>query len=282
MAHTPHIHHLSPASGQNFLGLTNASGIQEYRQLYSGDFTIGADVRIKGQAFADVIAGVAPAITATPPSAPVSPGDTATLIRQYDDLVRVWYRTAGTWAHAFDILDKHTRFISSTGTVYNYALPPAAPLSDPFPGLKATGSVLQEEYANTFVWWVWSGVAWVNTQIHRKEISVSFTTIPMQNAVPTGGIYTPEGDAFVVPSYLNGLRIREWRAHQRVVDPVAATIQLYKAGVVVPFATIGPSTAPWTATGLILLLTTNEVWFVQHDRTGSGAGFGLANTLVIY
>lgn len=99
----PQIHDLAIANGQNYLGLTNAGGVQEYRQLDPGDFTVSGDINNNGMSFADVIAGNAPAVTPTPPAAPLTPANTATLIREYDDIVRVWRRTAGVWAHAFDL-----------------------------------------------------------------------------------------------------------------------------------------------------------------------------------
>lgn len=282
MAHTPHIHHLSPASGQNFLGLTNASGIQEYRQLYSGDFTIGADVRIKGQAFADVIAGVAPVITATPPSAPVSPGDTATLIRQYDDLVRVWYRTAGTWAHAFDIKDAYTRFLNSTLVIYDYAAPPAAPVSDPFPGTKAVNSVLQEEYANVFVWWRWTGLTWVIAQIHSKEIEVHLGTIGAEFSPPIGAAGTPQGDSYIVPKSHNGKRIREVRMDQRVPHALGTNYWLYKNGIAVPVVVLGPAVAPLVAVGLSIPIATGEQYIGFSWDAVVGVSFGASCTITIY
>lgn len=281
MAHNPQIQNISIASGQNYFGLTNVSGIQEYKQLYSGDFTIGADVRVNGQAFADVVAGVAPVITATPPGAPATPGDTATLIRQYSDLVRVWYRTAGVWAHAFDIKDAYTRFLNSTLVIYDYAAPPAAPVSDPFPGAKAANSVIQEEYANVFVWWRFTGLTWVIAQIHSKEIEVHLGTIGAEFSPPLFG-GTPQGDTYIVPKSHNGKFIREVRMDQRVFNVLGTNYWLYRNGVVVPVVTLGLGVAPLVAVGLLIPIATGEQYIGYSWDTVAGVSFGASCTITIY
>ena len=280
MAHNTQIHNLAPAVGQNYVPVSNASGIYENRQLYSGDFTIGADVRINGQSFADVVAGVAPAITATPPAAPATPGDTATLIRQYDDVVRIWYRTAGVWAHAFDVKDAYTRFLSNTAAIYNYTLPPVAPSSDPFPGLKATNSVIQEEYANVFVWWRFTGLTWVIAQIHSKEIEVHLGTLGAEFPVPLFG-GTPQGDSYIVPKSHSGKFIRELRMDQRVFNVLGTNYSLYKNGVAVPVITLA-GVAPLVVTGLALPLLLGEQYIGYSWDTIAGVSFGASCTITIY
>lgn len=283
MANFVQINQLAPATGgANYLGLTDVTGFQGYKQLYSGDFTIGADVRINGQSFADVIAGNSPAITATPPGAPATPGDTATLIRQYDDLVRIWYRTGGVWAHAFDIKDAYTRFVSNTGAIYNYALPPAAPSVDPFPGAKATNSVIQEEYANVFVWWRFTGLIWVIAQIHSKEIEVHLGTIGAEFSPPIGAGGTPQGDAYIVPKSHSGKFIREVRMDQRVFNALGTNYWLYKNGVAVPVMTLGPGVAPLVATGLLIPILTGEQYLGFSWDAIPGVSFGASCTITIY
>lgn len=281
MANNPQINQLAPAIGQNYMGLTDGTFYQRYMQLYSGDFTIGADVRINGQAFADVVAGNSPAITAIPPGGPATPGDTATLIRQYDDLVRIWYRTGGVWAHVFDIKDAYTRFVSNTAAIYVYTLPPVAPSSDPFPGTKAVNCVIQEEYANVFVWWRWTGLTWVIAQIHSKEIEVHLGTLGAEVPVPLFG-GTPQGDSYIVPKSHNGKFIRELRMDQRVFNPLGTNYWLYKNGIVVPVITLGLGVAPLVATGLLLPLVTGEQYIGYSWDTVAGVSFGASCTITIY
>lgn len=97
------ISQLEKANAQNKFPLSNGSGVLEFSLLSAGDFTIGSNVvRANPHATADVVATPAPGITAVPPAAPTGISDSAILIRKYDDLLRVWARNGGTWAHVFD------------------------------------------------------------------------------------------------------------------------------------------------------------------------------------
>lgn len=102
---------LELATGPNYVGTSDATGEQQYTLFNAGDYLVtpGTDIQNKPMAYADLVAGAAPAVTATPPGAPATPANNATLTREYDDIVRVWQRTAGVWAHAFDI-DRHRIF----------------------------------------------------------------------------------------------------------------------------------------------------------------------------
>lgn len=281
MAHNPQIQNLGPSNLPNSIGITDGTLFQDYKVLNTGYFNIGGDIKVFGMSFADVVAGVAPVITATPPAAPTA-SDDATLIRQYDDLVRVWYRTAGVWAHAFDIKDAYTRFVSNTATVYNYTIPPIAPSSDPFPGAKATNSVIQEEYANVFVWWRFTGLTWVIAQIHSKEIEVHLTTIGMEFSPPATPIGAPQGDSYIVPKSHNGKFIREVRMDQRVFNVLGTNYHIYKNGVAVPVIVLGPAVAPIVTVGLSIPLVTGDQYMAFCYDTFAGVSFGASCTITIY
>ena len=271
---------LELSTSNNSVIITDGSNEATYKVLNTGYFNIGGDIKVFGMSFADVVAGVAPVITATPPAAPTA-SDDATLIRQYDDLVRVWYRTAGVWAHAFDIKDAYTRFVSNTATVYNYTIPPIAPSSDPFPGAKATNSVIQEEYANVFVWWRFTGLTWVIAQIHSKEIEVHLGTIGAEFTPPLFG-GSPQGDSYIVPKSHSGKFIREIRMDQRVFNVLGTNYWLYKNGVAVPVLVLGPGVAPLVAVGLSIPLVTGDQYLGYSFDTVAGVSFGASCTITIY
>lgn len=272
---------LELSTSNNSVIITDVSNEAGYKVLNTGYFNIGGDIKVYGMSFADVVAGNAPAITATPPAAPTA-SDDATLIRSYDDLVRVWYRTAGVWAHAFDIKDAHTRFVNNTAAIYSYALPPVAPSSDPFTGAKATNSVIQEEYANVFVWWRFTGLTWVIAQIHSKEIEVHLGTIGAEFAPPVGFAGTPQGDTYIVPKSHSGKFIREVRMDQRVFNVLGTNYWLYKNGVAVPVLVLGPGVAPLVAVGLSIPLLTGEQYLGFSWDTIAGVSFGASCTITIY
>lgn len=273
---------LELSTSNNSVIITDGTNRPEYKVLNSGYFNIGGDVKVYGMSFADVVAGNSPAITAIPPGAPTT-SDDATLIRSYDELVRVWYKTAGVWAHAFDIKDAYTRFVSNTATIYVYTLPPVAPSSDPFPGTKAVNCVIQEEYANVFVWWRWTGLTWVIAQIHSKEIEVHLGTIGAEFSPPIGFVgNTPQGDTYIVPKSHNGKFIREIRMDQRVPHVLGTNYWLYKNGVAVPLIVLGPAVAPIVATGLLLPLVTGEQYLGFSFDAVVGVSFGASCTITIY
>ena len=123
--HRNHIKDLEIANGQNYFGLTDATGVQEYRQLDPGDFTVSGDVNNNGMSFADVVAGNAPAVTPTPPGFAGVIANNGTLIRKYNNLIRVWVRTAGVWAHSFDT-PRNKYIFNQTIYTGSTALAPAA------------------------------------------------------------------------------------------------------------------------------------------------------------
>ena len=99
------INQLEKADAQNKLPLSNNTGVLEFSLLASADFTVSSNViSANPMAYADVVGGAAPIISATPSGAPSPIANNAVLIRKYDDLVRIWMRSSGTWAHVFDIV----------------------------------------------------------------------------------------------------------------------------------------------------------------------------------
>lgn len=97
------INQLEKANAQNKLPLSNNTGVLEFSQLSNADFTVASNVITPNpMVYADVIAGNGPLAIAIPPSLPSGLANNAVLIRKYDDLMRVWMKTNGTWAHVFD------------------------------------------------------------------------------------------------------------------------------------------------------------------------------------
>lgn len=179
MAHKPQIQDLSPANGQNYFGLTSASGVQEYRQLDPGDYTVSGDVNNNGMAFADVVAGNAPAVTAIPPGAPVTPSNTATLQRKYNDLFRIWSRVAGVWSHAYDIPRfKHIELL----LVYRVEDPVTAAIT-PKGAFFITPSELNGASLSTVIVVAANGAFAVDVDIRQNGIVVA--TILAASIVPT-------------------------------------------------------------------------------------------------
>lgn len=101
------------SGGSKYIGVTDAGSEQAYTLLNIGDFTTvpGTDIQSNPMSYADTAAGNAPAVTATPPApTPTNPANNATLSREYVDIVRVWTRTAGVWAWAYDIDRRKSTF----------------------------------------------------------------------------------------------------------------------------------------------------------------------------
>lgn len=97
------INQLEKANAQNKLPLSNNLGVLEFSQLSNADYTVASNiVSNKPMVYADVIAGNAPIAVAIPPSLPSGMANNAVLIRKHDNLIRVWMKTNGTWAHVFD------------------------------------------------------------------------------------------------------------------------------------------------------------------------------------
>lgn len=98
------INQLEKADAQNKLPVSNNTGVLEFSLLSSGYFTTTSNtVKVKPQVFAEDAGTGAPIVAATPSSPPATAADDAILLRKYNDLVRIWIKTSGTWAHAFDI-----------------------------------------------------------------------------------------------------------------------------------------------------------------------------------
>ncbi len=88
---------------QDSIAITDGTLIPGYKFLNDKDFTISStDIQNKGMSFADIVASVAPVITAIPPSAPTNPGRNTILRRQYTDLYRTWKYNGTAWSHVYD------------------------------------------------------------------------------------------------------------------------------------------------------------------------------------
>lgn len=98
------LNQLEKADGQNKIPISNVSGILKFSSISTNDFSIVSNtIRPLPMVWADKIVGNGGVAPATPPSLPPGLSNNAVIIRQYDDLVRVWMCTNGTWAHVFDI-----------------------------------------------------------------------------------------------------------------------------------------------------------------------------------
>lgn len=99
------ISQIEKANAQHKLPISNASGELEFSSISTADFSISGNViRTLPMAYSDVVAGSGPLVAPSSPPSPASGlGDNVLYIRKYDDMVRVWMKTAGTWAHVFDL-----------------------------------------------------------------------------------------------------------------------------------------------------------------------------------
>ncbi len=124
--HRPNIENLELAPGPDYIGISDVTGVQRYKALHPGYFTVGADIQNKSMAYSDVVAGLAPAVTATPPAAPAGSNEFL-FIREYDDLVRVWRKVVGVWSHVFDLTKRTSTFISADIVHIETAIPIGGP-----------------------------------------------------------------------------------------------------------------------------------------------------------
>lgn len=107
MAHNPHIDELGPAVGEHYVGKSNASGIQEYRQMNTDYFLHGADIKNKIMAFSNNEETTNYAFGATPVNLPANPALNATLTEIFDDYFVYWRYNGATW----DKLTEESRLI---------------------------------------------------------------------------------------------------------------------------------------------------------------------------
>lgn len=119
----PHISQLEIADAPNKVGISNAGGVQEYKELDPIDFLVGADIEIKGMSYADIVNGNAPAITATPPSDPANPGRNTVLRRRYANLFRTWKFDGTAWSHVYDEPIRATGHFELTAVEAQNAVP---------------------------------------------------------------------------------------------------------------------------------------------------------------
>lgn len=99
MAHNPHIDELGPAIGEHYVGKSNASGIQEYKQMNADYFLHGADIQVKNMAFYNDEEGTdKPGVHAAPLNAPADPSVDAVLHELFDDYHVYWRWNGATWS----------------------------------------------------------------------------------------------------------------------------------------------------------------------------------------
>ena len=99
MAHNQHIDELGPAIGEHYVGKSNASGIQEYKQMNADYFLHGADIQVKNMAFYNDEEGTdKPGVHAAPLNAPANPSANAVLHELFDDYHVYWRWNGATWS----------------------------------------------------------------------------------------------------------------------------------------------------------------------------------------
>lgn len=99
MAHNPHIDELGPAVGEHYVGKSNASGIQEYKQMNADYFLHGADIKVKKMSFYNDEEGTnKPGLHSAPLNAPADPSADAVLHELFDDYHVYWRWNGATWS----------------------------------------------------------------------------------------------------------------------------------------------------------------------------------------
>lgn len=98
MAHNPQISELQAAVGEHYVGKSNASGIQEYKQLNADYFLHGADIKVKLSSFFNDEEGTnMPAPHNAPINPPSNPILGATLMEAFDDNFVNWEWDGTNW-----------------------------------------------------------------------------------------------------------------------------------------------------------------------------------------
>lgn len=117
----PNIKDLETANAQYKVGLSNASGVQEYKLMDPDYFLHGADIKNKLMSFCNDEEGAnKPGVYASPNTPPANPAPGATLIDVFDDYFVYWRWNAGTTT--WDKITEQDRFEHCQLSYFNNGL----------------------------------------------------------------------------------------------------------------------------------------------------------------